>query len=137
MNTTRHWALYPYLEAWDWTPFRTCLIGLLDGEADVGDVDAMFSLFKQPSSMPVTDWQSHPLSNEHYYHLFLEQNSRQKCLTKTSSVPVIYSSPRATKRVAIHKRSKQENEGVCPNSTIQKIAHVSYPPHLGNYVSVT
>ena len=34
---------------------NTFLIGLLDGDFDVGEVDAMLSLFKQPNSMPTTD----------------------------------------------------------------------------------
>jgi hypothetical protein len=40
------YILYAYLEAWDWTPLNTLLIGLLDSDTDVGDVDDMFSLLK-------------------------------------------------------------------------------------------
>jgi len=38
---------------------KTFLIGLLDGAVDVGEVDAMLSLFKQPNSMPMTDINIH------------------------------------------------------------------------------
>jgi len=78
--------LYSYLEAWNWTPLKTFLIGLLDGAVDVGEVDAMLSLFKQPNSMPITDIKIHIQLYEQHF-LFLERNrSQRKSLIKKSSV---------------------------------------------------
>jgi len=74
--------MYSYLEAWNWTPLKTFLIGLLDGAVDVGEVDAMLSLFKQPNSMPITGINVHIQSYEQHF-LFLERNrSQRKSLIK-------------------------------------------------------
>jgi hypothetical protein len=54
---------------------NTFLIGLLDGDVDVGEVDAILPSFKQPNSMPMTDEQ---------HFLFLDRDrSQRKRFTKT------------------------------------------------------